>query len=262
MYFFKLKSHFLFLGFISFSLLIGCGHASDAEKKGAINSTSAQAGSTKKAPTISIAEKKANFFGFLAPLIKQANNDILKQRNKLLTLKKDISNLSSSQKVLLASFVKKYRVNETLSVEDQISQLETKINTIPAALILAQAANESAWGTSRFATKGNNYFGQWCFKKGCGLIPNNRNTGAVHEVAKFKNAFESVTSYLLNLNRHSAYERLRTLRKEALDRNEAITGEALAEGLIAYSERKEEYVKEIQGMIRFNKLERFDAEAI
>ena len=41
-----------------------------------------------------------------------------------------------------------------------------------------QAANESAWGTSRFARIGLNFFGQWCYSKGCGMVPKRRNTGA------------------------------------------------------------------------------------
>lgn len=248
------KNLLLSFSLITLALLTGCDNASDvdatAQKK--------EQKKTNKAPTISVAEKKANFFGFLSPLIAEANAEVVKQREQLLALKDDIDDLSSSQKEMLAELVEKYRADESATPAQQIEQLAVKINTIPASLVLAQGANESAWGKSRFATKGNNYFGQWCFSKGCGLVPNSRNEGAAHEVAKFDSALDSVKSYILNLNRHNAYELLRSIRQDALDKGEPVTGVALAEGLIAYSERREEYVKEIQNMIRYNKLERFN----
>lgn len=258
MHFPKLNTSFFYSGILSFALLVGCDINSSEDSEAAKSKSE----SSKKAPTISVAEKKAKFFGFLDPLIKKANAKVLKQRDELLDIKEDIADLSSSQKRTLASFLETYRVDEDLSIDEQIAELEIKINKIPAALILAQAGNESAWGTSRFAKKGNNYFGQWCFSKGCGLVPNSRNDGAVHEVAKFDSAFDSVKSYILNLNRHTAYELLRSIRQDAVDNGEEVSGEALAEGLIFYSERREEYVEEIQSMIRFNKLDRFDAEQI
>ena len=52
------------------------------------------------------------------------------------------------------------------------------------------------------------------------------------------------------------------MRQQAIDNNQAVTGVALAQGLNGYSERREEYVKEIQQMIRYNKLSRFNAPKI
>jgi Bax protein len=191
-------------------------------------------------------------------MIKKSNADVLAQREKLLNIQAHSSVLDSQQTKNLAALLKTYRVDNKLSTEQQIQALSVKINTIPAALVLAQAANESAWGTSRFAREGNNFFGQWCFSKGCGIVPNSRNSGANHEVASFESPFGSVKSYIRNLNSHPTYELLRTLRQQAIDNGQVVSGEVLAQGLIGYSERGEEYVKEIQSMIRYNKLSRFD----
>lgn len=212
----------------------------------------------KPAPPVSISEKKSNFFAYLNPMIKEANNEVLSQRKKLLSMQSDLPELSRSQKKYLAELSKTYRVDSTLPSEQQISLLARKINTIPASLILAQAANESAWGTSRFAQEGNNYFGQWCFSKGCGIVPNSRNEGAGHEVASFDSPLDSIKSYIRNLNRHVTYKELRSLRQKAVSQGKSPSGESLAKGLVGYSERGEEYVKEIQNMIRYNKLSRFD----
>ena len=64
---------------------------------------------------------------------------------------------------------------------------------------------ESAWGTSRFAREGNNLFGQWCYKTGCGIVPKRRGEGQVHEVASFESVDAAVASYLRNINSHRAY---------------------------------------------------------
>jgi Bax protein len=216
----------------------------------------------KPSATISVSDKKSNFFAYLNPMIVKANNEVLAQRTKLLGMQSDLPELTDSQQKYLMELSKTYRVDNKLSPEQQISLLSRKINTIPASLILAQAANESAWGTSRFAREGNNYFGQWCFTKGCGIVPSSRNEGAGHEVASFDTPLDSIKSYIRNLNRHITYKGLRDLRAQALSQGQKPSGELLAKGLIGYSERGEEYVKEIQSMIRYNKLSRFDTGSI
>ncbi len=44
---------------------------------------------------------------------------------------------------------------------DSIEDLLIKANPIPPSLVIAQAAAESGWGTSRFFVEGNNPFGIW-----------------------------------------------------------------------------------------------------
>jgi len=126
------------------------------------------------------------------------------------------------------------------------------------SLALAQAANESAWGTSRFAREGNNYFGQWCFEPGCGLVPENRASGKTHEVARFSSPAESVKAYIENLNSNSAYEALRSQRAKQGESSSPIGGMALSNGLLNYSERGQDYVHDIQGLIQNNQLEKYD----
>jgi Bax protein len=129
-----------------------------------------------------------------------------------------------------------------------------RADIVPASLAIAQAANESAWGTSRFAKLGNNFFGQWCFSKGCGIVPKSRDTNKNHEVADFRSPADSVESYMLNLNTHDAYKPLRKIRQSLREEDKAVTGVALSYGLGKYSERGDEYGKEIREMISFNKL--------
>ena len=173
-----------------------------------------------------VTKKKHDFFNYMLPQIQQANRQTALERKQLLSLNTSTS-LGAAE-------------------------------TLPPSLILAQSANESAWGTSRFATQANNFFGIWCFTQGCGLKPKLRDEGLHHEVAYFESVQEGVSYYVRTINSHPAYKDLRALRLKQRQKKTTVIGHDLAEGLIKYSERGDEYIKEIQAMIRYNKLQRFD----
>ena len=82
--------------------------------------------------------------------------------------------------------------------------------------------------------------------------------GKVHEVAAFDSPKESLESYMTNLNSHSAYQSLRDLRAQLRKTKQPVTGLSLTKGLSRYSERGEEYIKELRAMIKFNKLAEYD----
>lgn len=205
------------------------------------------------------AERKSAFFSYFIPLINENNTIIESNRKQLLLWKNNRDSLSWWDRREIADLAIQYRVTDVTIDEDIFWQkLVKRIDVLPPSLVLAQAANESAWGTSKFAKLGNNYFGQWCFKKGCGLVPDKRGAGKVHEVAAFDSPKESLESYMTNLNSHSAYQSLRDLRAKLRNTKQPVTGLSLAKGLSRYSERGEEYIKELRAMIKFNKLAEYD----
>ncbi len=202
-------------------------------------------------------ERKAAFFSFLYPRVVLANSRILIERDYLEFLSRKEA-LNQSERTWLINQADRLRVDEEPVSPAMFKQLQARLDVIPPALVLAQAANESAWGTSRFATRGNNLFGQWCFSKGCGLVPKARVEGATHEVAKFSSPYRSIRAYIQNLNSHPAYQGLRDVRLAARKDGKLASGSTLAAGLISYSERGEDYVQEIRSMIRHNNLGYFD----
>ena len=145
-----------------------------------------------------------------------------------------------------------------MSQYELTKELIRRVDVIPTSLVLAQAANESAWGTSRFAREGNNIFGQWCFDEGCGLVPNRRGEDASHEVRAFASVEAAVRAYFRNLNTHPSYEDLRTLRASMRMQGLPLNSMVLARGLTRYSERGMDYVLELQDMIRINELRERD----
>lgn len=206
-------------------------------------------------------EKKDAFYNYLLPMIHQSNQEVMLERRWLLSLNSILlagKNPAVPQIDELGQMEKRYLVPPgERGLAGRIGILLKRVDVVPASLIVAQAAKESGWGTSRFATEGNNFFGIWCFYKGCGLKPQQRGAGLNHEVATFESVEQGVRYYVRTINTHLAYEKLRQIRVDARRRQVFPLGEQLANGLIRYSERGSEYVKEIQSMIRFNKLQRF-----
>lgn len=190
-------------------------------------------------------DKKKRFFDFMRPIINIENEKILKLRNKLLSAKKN-----NDSENFVAQVARAYTVNWDQKNKDWDKLLE-RVDTIALELSLAQSADESAWGQSRFARQGNNFFGQWCYSKGCGMVPAERGRGS-YEVASFNSVNESVRSYIKNINTGRVYATLRKIRRENRAAGKQPDAIAQAGGLIRYSQRREAYVKEIRSMIRVN----------
>ncbi len=204
--------------------------------------------------------KKKLFFQTLLPMVLLANNEINAERKMLLDISAQISaqeELDEEGLHVLTTLQHRYSVAGDPLAPVTLKRLQRRIDTIPAELALAQAANESAWGTSRFSQLGNNLFGEWTFTPGTGIIPEGRPEGATYEVRRFETLYDSIRSYLRNLNTHSAYADFRKLRAAARKEGKALLGIDLAEGLLRYSTRREEYVSDLQNLIRQNNLQRF-----
>jgi Bax protein len=211
--------------------------------------------------TRSIQEKKQAFFMGLLPMVLLANKEIRDERQELLSIleRNKARKLTEGDRERIKELSMHYGLRGRPLIDHRIrTQLLERVDTIPPDLALAQAANESAWGTSRFAQLGNNLFGEWTFKPGTGIVPAGRPPGKTYEVRKFSSLYESIRSYMNNLNSNSAYRLLRNIRHELRKAEKPLAGKDLAKGLLRYSQRGEEYIKEIQMMIRQNKLARFN----
>ncbi|SHH16796.1 glucosaminidase domain-containing protein [Thermosipho atlanticus] len=167
--------------------------------------------------------RKELFLKILVPIIRKVNSEIMSERKEILKAIKQ-----KNSKVLM-EYMKKY---DAQSIDD----LLLKVDIIPEDLAIAQAAIESAWGTSRFAQEANNIFGEWTFSPGTGIVPKNRPLGATYEIEIFDDLLDSMRSYALNLNKLPFYEDFRLIRAGKKKGHPA-------DGLLRYSELGEEYVK-------------------
>jgi Bax protein len=163
-----------------------------------------------------IDEKKQQFFDFLQDYVRYENSLVSDLRLRLLSYAEIVGDgvpLSGREREWVIDLAVTYGVEaQTTNDQGLVKELLLSVDVIPASLVLAQAANESAWGTSRFALEGNNIFGQWCFVEGCGIIPKRRIEGATHEVKSFASIEAAIEGYFLNINSHNLYADFREER--------------------------------------------------
>lgn len=206
-----------------------------------------------------INERKEAFFSYLRPAIESINSEREQERERLAAIEEKIESgqyVGYFDKRRLQEWAERYEVDyDEDNLASTVDQLLLHLDQIPESMVLAQAAMESAWGTSRFAVDGKNFFGQWCYSEGCGLVPARRESGATHEVQVFDSAEASVRSYFRNINSHNAYTELREIRSDIRDSDDSLSGMRLVEGLESYSQRGQAYIDELKSVISFNGLE-------
>ena len=202
--------------------------------------------------------KKKIFFRCIGPLVLRSNELIMTDRNRLKSIKENLSRnkVSDEEKKWILKLAQTYRVDaDQNEISDSLlDELWARVDIVPASLALAQAAEESGWGTSRFAGLGNAVYGQWTWGENAIIPEQQRKELGNYGIASFETLQQSVCAYMLNLNTHNAYASLRSKRAELRKGNKEITGHELAGQLTKYSERGEEYVKGLRSLMEYNRL--------
>lgn len=201
--------------------------------------------------TLSVEKRRTLFLRALLPIVLVENQRLHEQR-ELATwlLDSKLPAKGSHMRDWLEKVAKRLRVRGDLNRPAVRKKLLTRLDEIPPALALAQAAIETGWGSSRFALEGNSLFGQWTFVKADGLTPEDRDSDATHLVASFPNLRASVRAYMRNLNTSNAYHEFRTFRAAARAAGKPLRAFELANHLHRYSAHGENYITEIKRIIR------------
>ena len=209
-----------------------------------------------------LSQSKKDFVKTLLPLISYQNQNILLERSKLEELRAsliDHNTLSKTDLKFLNKISKKYRIKTADKHKyDLVNELLNRVDIIPNSIVLAQAANESGWGTSRFATEFNALFGEYTYDYSDGVVPLLREEGEKHLVKTFASVDKSVQSYFNNLNSHYAYEDFRKVREMMREKNNFSNIKLLVEELNSYA-ADINYITTINAIIDANKLDKFDA---
>ena len=203
-----------------------------------------------------IPQRKSLFIKAILPLILRANEAISDDRRRLerlLASRAAGRRLARDDKVWLMAMAQAYEV-----ASNDVGELLRRVDGIPPSLALAQSAEESGWGTSRFALAGNAVFGQRTWRAGGGMVPLRRDADKRHEIVAFGGLYNSVAAYMHNLNIHPAYKAFRSRRAEIRARSQEPRGDALVGTLERYSERGRAYIETIRSIMRVNRLAPFD----
>lgn len=195
----------------------------------------------KAVKPISVKEKKKRFLNTMFPIINSVYKELDKQYKDI---KKNIDNPKYKQRI--SALKKTYKVKSN-------KELLMALKPHPKSLTLAQAALESAWGTSRFYKKANNIFGIWSFnKKEPRIAAAQKRDNRTIWLKRYPSRRESVRDYYKNLSRSSAYAEFRELKMKTNDPYK------LVKKLDRYSELREKYTKEVAAVMKHNKLHKYD----
>jgi len=196
-------------------------------------------------------KKRELFIKIVLPLILDENSKITEDRKKLFKiLGKNFNTVG--ERVWLKRRFKEYKIEDR-----DLAKLKMRMDIIPVSIAIAQAANESGWGTSRFALEGNALFGQWTWSKK-GITPKNKDPDQSHKILQFQILKASVRAYKNNLNTHNAYKEFREVRAQLRQEDKQIIGLDLTKYIKNYAAIGEKYVTIIEGIIEHNSLTDFD----
>ena len=206
-------------------------------------------------------KKKIKFIETLLPLISYQNQKIVVERKRLFEIYDYLDvqkTLHKGDIIFLKNIAKKYLINSKNKHKiDLVEELLQLVDIIPNSIVLAQAANESGWGSSRFAKEHNALFGQYTYDEKNGVVPLRRDKGKRYLIKYFSSIDKSVESYFKNINTHYAYEKFRQIRSEMNKNNLGLNVKLLTQHLDAYA-KDEFYVETINSIIETNNFIQFD----
>ena len=196
----------------------------------------------KQAKQPSVSEKKKKFFALVVPAIEHIHEE---QEEQYERVKKSIDEGIATDEIL--TLKQRYRVSSNKS-------LLLALKPHPQSIVIAQAAIESAWGTSRFFREANNIFGMWSKNPNEPRIAAGvkRNGKKTIWLRKFATLDESIEQYYQTIGRVKHYKEFRKLRYETNDPF------LLVKKLDKYSELGDEYTRIIASVIRHNDLTKYD----
>lgn len=190
---------------------------------------------------MTVQEKKQRFTFLVAPAVEEVHAELMSQFNKV---SKSVSDGTDVR------FIEKLKT-EYKAQTDQ--ELLSALKPHPQSIGLAQAAMESAWGTSRFFREANNIFGVWSFDEDEPRIAaSQKRAGKTIWLKKYPSIKAAVKDYYRVIARGDAFDDFRTLKMKTSDPYQLVTK------LDRYSEKGAAYGKELAAMIRFNKFDSYD----
>jgi len=198
---------------------------------------------------LEIDERKEKFINIVLPVSFLALRLIEAKREELKSIKTK-EKLTPQDSTFLDSLFAKFNAKD-------IDDLIFRLHPHPVSIILAQAATESGWGTSRFCREANNIFGVWSFSKNDQRIAAGKTRDEkVIYLRKYDNLIGSLINYLYTIASSDAFKTFR--QKRTVSDNPY----RLIWFLQNYSEKRLEYVITLRNMLEHNDLSRYDSMAL
>lgn len=196
---------------------------------------------------MSVGEKKERYFSLVYPHVQKVYNEFMQEYLSIEEIISSEEQLSKQEKNRIENLKEAFKVNTN-------QELLYALKPHPPSIVLAQGAMESSWGTSRFFVEANNIFGMWSINPNEPRVSAGemRDGGRTIWLRKFDSLEESVREYYMTIGRVDAYKEFREVRYVSDDPFEMV------EKLDKYAEIGEKYPKELKGLMRYNKLTKYD----
>jgi Bax protein len=195
--------------------------------------------------SLTVKERKKEFLRMMVPsvLVVKSKLDLTRERVILLENKKK---LTPSDKMFLEKLEKEYKTQD-------LKVLAKRLHTFPVSIVLAQAAIESGWGTSRFFQEANNPFGMWSFSDSHARMKAlSVRSGENVYLRKFNNLESSIQAYYMLLATGRTFQDFRNMKMKT---DQPLK---LIQTLNTYSEKGNSYVTDLANLIIYNNLQKYD----
>jgi Bax protein len=195
---------------------------------------------------LSLAASKEKFVALMLPAILVAKHEREMDRLRLQQLlEKDRWSVVDS--IRYRHIMARYRAKNN-------DEAMLRMQTLPNSVVLAQAAIETGWGTSRFFVEARNVFGIWSFSDRDKRIEARAVRGNTKVYLRaYTNLVGSVRDYFDVLGTSNAFRGLRIVNETTDDPF------ILIPYLRNYSEKKGTYTRLVKKMITQNDLTRYDS---
>ncbi|HKL37811.1 MAG TPA: glucosaminidase domain-containing protein [Bacteroidales bacterium] len=194
-------------------------------------------------------ERKEKFLDLLLPSVLTAAHGIEQTRERIAALHEQMQQQEPVSKEDSLFVQKQLKAWEAEDIEQLLNE---KLLTRPNSVMLAQAALETGWGSSRFFVAANNTFGVWSFNpKESRIQAKGTREGTPVYVKKYDNLSASIIDYYKVIS-NGPYDEYREARKRTSDPY------VLVEYLFRYSELGQEYINRLKTVMRKADMEKYD----
>lgn len=209
--------------------------------------------------------RPALFYEMMLPVILKANETLAAERERLMRLKRefdDTGDLSAQSMEELREWIKRYDVKPSDDLDTLFNALIPRVDGVTPTLLLTMAAQDSGFGTSRYAREYNAVFHQrdW---NGNGAVPDEvQKEGPQYRIKVFNSLYDAVISQIHYLNTNGYFENYRIARAKYRRSNNPMRGYSIAHLLINFPYKSFKYPDIIKHLILQYELTPLDFQAL
>ncbi len=209
--------------------------------------------------------RPALFYEMMLPVILKANETLAAERERLMRLKRefdDTGDLSAQSMEELREWIKRYDVKPSDDLDTLFNALIPRVDGVTPTLLLTMAAQDSGFGTSRYAREYNAVFHQrdW---NGNGAVPDEvQKEGPQYRIKVFNSLYDAVISQIHYLNTNGYFENYRIARAKYRRSNNPMRGYSIAHLLINFPYKPFKYPDIIKHLIAQYELTPLDFQAL